>query len=242
MFSDSDAEPSSDDQDVQPSPSARCNFGVIPQIPKDGVPEEFFCPPYTQPEPGLNASMLHPLVVMFQLLISRGVLPDDCFLMVYLTSLFTILHWSTSKKANGKKEPCPAWSEEVYDVTTSLVRIGGRSAYNFINGPGQLGMGKNSGFDMKNHLLPLPSWSRLQVRLPEWTLEPGVYVDLHRSNLDIASDLNRQIASWGDANLQVFFFSLGSDGMAIKPSVQYETHKTVLRWSRGWTQDSKRCA
>ena len=180
---------------------------------------------------------LHPLILLFQKLISRGVLPDDCFLMVYLSSLFAILDWFTRSDEEVKQEPaqnmCPAWPDEVCDVAMSLNNIGGRAAYNFIDGGGNIGLGKNSGMDMKNHIFPLPSWSRLQARLPEWTLEQGVYVDLQRSNLEIASDGARDIACWTDLDLCIIFACLGGDGMAIKPEVAYEHTKQRFGGAKG---------
>ena len=77
-------------------------------------------------------------------------------------------------------------------------------------------MGSNSGMDMKKRLFPLPSWPRLQARLPDWT-----------------RDEKRGLASWCQQDLQVILGSFGSDGMALKPEVHFEQTKLRFGGAQG---------
>lgn len=185
------------------------------------------------PEQGFDDDYDDSVVGLFAKLIARGVLPETCFFMIYVKAVLNWLDFST-QPVRAEGATFPAWPQEVYDVGMSLNQIGGKAAYNFVRGPGAIGEGRNGTTNMFDYLLPLPDYSKLVVRLPEWSLEPGLYTCLLKSAHAVAADPARGVASWCEGEqLEVIFVSISFDGMAIKPEVAFDSSKQQFGGAQG---------
>ena len=179
-------------------------------------------------------AQVHPVPELLDKLIQNKAIPLECFLLVYLMEVLIQIEFRAGLSTRAS---APSWGEHVYSFALSIMRIGGRAVYHFVSGWGNIGTlngekgGKAEPMNLDRHLLPLPSWSSILKRIPQWTPDSGVYLCLLASALSNVTMVGATDSILNLEDLCVIFVSLGIDGMVIKPQLTWS--KTYERFIGG---------